>query len=482
MSLITDTSDRPIEIDGITPGSPGGPPAAASRRTAPAVKPAAQPAPAPALRNGVDVDPDGADRARADEAAARAAGFSPKPPIYQIGTLVNEIGVENFKASRAAHDAKPLLAEAVEKLVSRVEAERRVDRRTAIPALRMHPSGMLGTAADGEAGKQRMIPLTERGLETLCAHVTPAGGRYLAQCPPELRAHNLNEWFPKGTKEVTRTDPKTKIETTTTEPREVTVRCRRRPDGTPEIFAVGGPRYTAYDVDKVAKSVANALKGVGDARAEITYDGYRATIDVLWHTNVQPSKAVAGEIFRVGLRVKAADDGSGGISVSLLLERNLCLNLIVIDFNKLLVGRRKHVGKVETIEAVVATYLDASAERLGHFVKAWDNGTAEDILERYDLQNVDEVIRGLVLNRVVWVAGVEPEAMQERLRRAWDKEPGYSRNAFINAITRCAHEEEWQRWSDVEDLESTAGELLFQKVWNCVPPVEIDPASLLDMT
>ena len=152
MSLITDTSDRPIEIDGITPGSPGGPPAAASRRTAPAAKPAA---PAPALRNGVDVDPDGADRARADEAAARAAGFSPKPPIYQIGTLVNEIGVENFKASRAAHDAKPLLAEAVEKLVSRVEAERRVDRRTAIPALRMHPSGMLGTAADGEAGKQR---------------------------------------------------------------------------------------------------------------------------------------------------------------------------------------------------------------------------------------------------------------------------------------------------------------------------------------
>jgi hypothetical protein len=478
MSLITDT-DRPIEIDGITPGTPGGPPAPQTRRTA--AKPAPIAAPAPALRNGVDVCPDGAARAKADEDAARAAGFSPKPPIYQIGTLVNELGIENFKASRADHDAKPLLGDAVAKLIATVQAERRVDRKTAIPELRMHPSGMLGTRADGEAGKQRMLPLTERGLETLCSHVTPAGGRYLAQCPPELRAYNLNEWFPKGTKEVTRTDPKTKIETTTTEPREVTVRCRRRKDGSPEIFAVGGPRYTAYDVDRVASSVAAALKGVGDARATITYDGYRATIDVLWHTNVQPSKAVAGEIFRVGLRVKAADDGSGGISVSLLLERNLCLNLIVIDFNKLLVGRRKHVGKVETIEAVVAGYLDASAERLGHFVKAWDNGTAEDILERYNLHDVDEVIRGLVLNRVVWVAGVEPEVMQERLRRAWDKEPGYSRNAFLNAITRCAHEEEWQRWSDVEDLESTAGELLFARTWNCVPPADVDPNSLLEM-
>lgn len=473
-------TDREIEIDGFTPGTPGGPPAPAAKRTR-----SPQPAPAPAApapRNGIDVDPDGADRARADEAAARAAGFSPKPPIYQIGTLVNELGIANFKASRAAHDAKPLLVDAVAKLVTAVEAERRVDRKIAIPELRMHPSGMLGTRADGEAGKQRMLPLTERGLETLCSHVTPAGGRYLAQCPADLRAYNLNEWFPKGVREVERVDPKTKERTTVTEPREVTVRCRRRKDGSAEIFAVGGPRYTAYDVDKVAGAVATALKGVGDARATITYDGYRASIDVLWHTNVQPSKAVAGEIFRVGLRVKAADDGSGGISVSLLLERNLCLNLIVIDFNKLLVGRRKHVGKVETIEAVVASYLDASAERLGHFVKAWDNGTAEDILERYNLHDVDEVIRGLVLNRVVWVAGVDPEDMQARLRRAWDREPGYNRNAFINAITRCAHEETWQRWSDVEDLESTAGELLFQKVWNCVPPAEIDPGSLLDMT
>ena len=35
-----------------------------------------------------------------------------------------------------------------------------------------------------------------------------------------------------------------------------------------------------------------------------------------------------------------------------------------------------------------------------------------------------------------------------------------------DAITRAAHEEEWRSWSDSEELESTAGELLYQPVWN----------------
>jgi hypothetical protein len=56
--------------------------------------------------------------------------------------------------------------------------------------------------------------------------------------------------------------------------------------------------------------------------------------------------------------------------------------------------------------------------------------------------------------------------MITRLRRAWEKEPGYSKTAYLNAITRCAHSEEWRSWEDAEELESTAGELLYQPVWN----------------
>ena len=68
-------------------------------------------------------------------------------------------------------------------------------------------------------------------------------------------------------------------------------------------------------------------------------------------------------------------------------------------------------------------------------------------------------------------AGVRKGEMYRRLRRAWEKEPGHSRVAFVNAITRAAHEEPWQRWTDEEDLERTGGRLLYAKVWN----VDITP-------
>ena len=33
-----------------------------------------------------------------------------------------------------------------------------------------------------------------------------------------------------------------------------------------------------------------------DARAEVVYDGYRARLSVLFHSNIQPERCVAGEI------------------------------------------------------------------------------------------------------------------------------------------------------------------------------------------
>lgn len=43
----------------------------------------------------------GAQRAAADEALARQLGFSPKPPVFEIGTVVNSVGVDNFQIGRA---------------------------------------------------------------------------------------------------------------------------------------------------------------------------------------------------------------------------------------------------------------------------------------------------------------------------------------------------------------------------------------------
>jgi len=82
------------------------------------------------------------------------------------------------------------------------------------------------------------------------------------------------------------------------------------------------------------------------------------------------------------------------------------------------------------------------------------------------VSDVESVLRGLVHNKVVHVSGVKPEEMYERLLRAYQAEPGYGRDAIVNAVTRCAHSEIWSRWTDVEDLERKGGELLFAKAWN----------------
>jgi hypothetical protein len=405
---------------------------------------------------GVDagaVDAEGAARAKADEVAAVSIGLSPKPPVYEIGSRVNSTGVANFKRSAEKHEEKPWLTDLSKTFDAQIAAEQRADYLIPASAITVGETGVVHFASPaGQDGlvKEVNALLTERAMFGLASRVTPGGAKYLAPCPPALRAANLNHWL------------KQRGET------ELTLRTRNAPqfDGRlaeHEIFAACGPKYAAHDVDQVMRQAAEQIGH--NARGTVRYDGYRMTLDAIFHTNVEPKNAVAGEFFKGLIRMKAADDGSGSINVSLGLWRNLCLNLIIIDFAKVLVGKRAHIG-VDTIAEDVAELMKVANERIGLIVGKWSDASAENILERYDLGDADAVIRGLVLNGAVKAPGVKSEDMITRLRRAWEKEPGYSKTAFLNAITRCAHSEEWRSWEDAEELESTAGELLYQPVWN----------------
>ena len=396
------------------------------------------------------VDAEGAARAKADEELAKLIGLAPKPPVYEIGSRVNEIGVGNFRASRAKWDEYPTLPELERMFCERIANEKRADFLMPAQAIRALDDGTIEfttPASDGSAASElHKARLTERALLGMASRVTPGGAKYLAQCPADLRAANLNHWLGK------RGDA------------ELTLRTREAIDGSgPELYAACGPRYAAFDADKVMRKAAAAIGH--DARAKVTYDGYRMTLDAIFHTNVKPEKAVAGEFFKGMIRMRAADDGSGSINVSLGLWRNLCLNLIIIDFSQVLVGRRAHIS-ADTIEADIAELMAVANERIGMVVSKWSEANAEEILGRYDLQDVDAVFRGLVMNHGIRTTGVKPEEMIVRLHRAWEREPGYSKASILNAITRAAHEEEWRSWSDAEELESAAGELLYQPVWN----------------
>lgn len=450
-----------------------------------ATAPVAAPAPSSRTRQAIPViaasnqdaervDAVGAARATADELMAKSLGFSPKPPVYEIGTVVNTIGVENFARSRSDWAAMPSLPELANTFTDRIALERREDLKVQALALRANNAGKLGLFASADLaasddGMPSAIFLTsERALDGLATHVTPGGSSYLKQCPPALRAQNLNHWLAQATRvdaRATKKEREAKGPATgdVLKPQELTLRTRARRGGQREIYSVVGPKYAAFNVDRVAREAAAGIGG--DARGVVTYDGYKMTLDATFHSNIAPQNAVAGEFFKGCVRIQAADDGTGSVKVSLGLWRNLCRNLIIVDFDKVLVGSRKHVGAT-TIEADIRELMESASERIHLMVGKWSEASTEDVLARYDLQDVDQVFRGLVINGCVTATGVKPEEMVKRLHTAWEREPGYNKTAILNAITRSAHEQTWSSWADTEELESQAGELLYQKVWN----------------
>jgi len=231
------------------------------------------------------------ERALADAAAAKAAGFSLRPPIYAIGTAVNATGERNFRQSRRDFEALPFATDACAALAEGVEAERRADLTVDAPSLTMLPDGRLSS----DFGS---LPLSERALEGLGRLVTPGGAGYLASCPPDLRATNVNHWLAGAMR---------RDRDGVFKPRQMTLRARQSGSGC-EIFSIVGPRYAPLDIDVIATQLHGVVPK--DARADVVYDGYRARLSVLFHSNIEAEHCVAGEIFKAGLSITTADDGT----------------------------------------------------------------------------------------------------------------------------------------------------------------------------
>ena len=125
---------------------------------------------------------------------------------------------------------------------------------------------------------------------------------------------------------------------------------------------------------------------------------------------------------------------------------------------------------VEKFAEAVEVGIAEAMQKVSVFVGKWSEATLENVVDKYGAHNIEDVFRGLVFNKVVHVANTSPKAMFERLMNAWYKEPGYDKTAVVNAVTRAAHEETWGKWTDVEDLETVGGQLLYQPVWNVEIP------------
>jgi hypothetical protein len=430
--------------------------AVASGEQAPIVQPPGDVAP------GV-VDPAGKARAGAGLAAGRKAGFAMMDPIYDLGMRVIDVGVENARRSRLDHDAKPTVAEACTSLADRIKGENRRQIPVKAGSIRMAPDGKVLAAS------RKARPLTYRAFEAMVSRLGYGGVEYLARCPAELRAANVNGWRKVLAKE----DPQ----------RQVRLRVRNGAEGE-EVFAVVSKGYTVFDADKIAEAIK--LASPADARGAITYDPNtsRTRIEVLFHSDVQPKHYVAGESFKAGVIVRSDDTGAGGVRVEAAIWQNLCLNLIVLNKASLRIASIRHAGGVKALAEKFRAAFDEALGSLGYFLDAWGYACEEDVRARLHARGVvlpsdpEEVLWGIfngILEReLVTIPGDRVKAI-EALVRCWRfdesgatksdvalRAGGITRAAIVNSFTRFCHTELVAGDPFVEDeIQRAAGALLW---------------------
>lgn len=438
------------------------------------------------IRDEKTITAENLERLTLQERLASANGFSLAPPIYALGTPVNETGVANFRKSRQEFESLPPAAIVFAPFLNRVASEVRRDVTVRVNELRMSADGRICRPANDPT---KMLFLdgarSLRGiLERTACDEPGAAATYLATIPVDRRAREVNEWLSR-TDDRTKAVLRTRLALAPVEASRIDVRMPAststalmiRPEAYGrECYAVVSERYaTGMEVDVIARAILESIeRGLfpGDARGEVLYDGRRATIRALWHSDVQPEFVCAGEIFKAGMSIDAADDRSGGIDVDGILWRNLCLNLIIIDENHQSFGSRRHMGTTRDLTEWLFEAMRGASKSVAAFAELWSRSRSlrldapsvtRDIpadATGDQARIVSGVMRGLVKSERLALPGFRGEAAINALLGSWRREPEFSKVGIVNAITRAAHELPLRSAFGGDVIEAQAGAVL----------------------
>lgn len=420
-----------------------------------------------ATSGGQPIDEAGKVRSNEARLEMKLNGFAPKMPIYDVGSRVVKWGVDNARQSRQQYDALPLIPQVCGNVIQAVARE---DRRDVVverlAEVRMRENGLVHSRPDAGG-----LALSEPAFGGLINRAGIGKGHsYLAMCPPELRALNINHWmsdlkFNERADEVKALARKEKWE-----PKDAKFRTRLN-GGEREIFAVVSGSYGAFDADKIAQALS--IASPDGARGKAVYDGTRLKAEVLFHTNVAPEQFVAGEFFKAGVIVRSDDTGGGAIRISAVVWQNLCLNLIILDECVQEIKAIRHVGSVE---ALAKKFQEGFAQALGTidgFLAKWNYAVQDDVgamvaqVQGIAIETVlPGFFNGILERELVAVRGPRKDIVQN-LVRMYEKDTSaavvgkdfLSRAAVVNAFTRYAHEVNNDPF-EADSIERAAGGLL----------------------
>lgn len=355
------------------------------------------------------------------------SGFAPSPPLHLVGAAVSRRDEHQLR-SRRNWDELPLLAEAVEGIAEHVRSEHRFDETMPVNALSMREDGQI--VFDGEP-----IAVELSAFRQLCQRAgIPGGSMYLSSCPPPLRATNLNHWLPRA---------------------EGDVKLRqRRPNSHTSLYAVVSPSYAAYDTPDLLLEAAGMIADT--ARIEASYDGLHLRFRAILEVDVPVSEV--GDVFKAGIEIASADDGTGALKIASVLWRALCLNLMVFSLKRRATVRRVHRGVEVDMAAALFVGIREAKAAIGPFTDLWSRARQERVADSGNDRL--PLLERLFEHKLLQTPGIRASEAVNAIRLAWDLEYDLTRAGLVNAVSRAAHEFPWPSVAVAEGLELQAGHLL----------------------
>lgn len=399
--------------------------------------PAAPRAPEPELVPGESIVP--AAKARADEEQVlleQSMGISLGKAFYANGTKMLAVGEKTAMGLRTDWLQQPTVGEATERFQALIASEQRKDYLVPLKYTRIADDGALTTTVDASHFGETGLIMNDHSWKQLVA-------RGPKDIPASLR-YNVNAWLDKsGSVGLFRT---------------------RHPNdaGDRRCFAVMSDVYQSYSVDKLAEQVRKQMPK--DAHANIVYDGSFTKIEVSFANDFKLDEVGVGRLHKVMAVISTSDDGTAPLSVSFKAVRIRCINCTLIDDEKVLF-RKMHLG--HGFEEAVNFAIGKAETAISIFGDRWRAANEQSYHNKYDGTplSAQDVFQRLVAHDYVRVPGYGKVEAVELLMTAWNEEPGDTAAAVNRAITRLAHEGSFSSPWATDELEETAGRLLFQNVY-----------------
>jgi len=390
-------------------------------------------------------------RAEAQLKIATDGGFSIPETGFALGTAVVQMGVDNGYIKRVEHNAKPKVKEGCERIIARVDAERRRDAVVAVSKLSIDPKtgDLLGVP-----GLDSVVS-SPRGWAQLLNLMKGApyhAAAYTANLPADWRSHEF-ERIKKASNG-----------------REVTLRLRY-PGGRsarPEHFSTVTDRYSPFGVKEGCQTIIDMVdqgKLSGDLRLESHYRGGSAKLSLCGFTDVKPENFVCGEIFSAGLGLRLSDDKSSGNSGWAEFIRNLCLNLLCLGVGKAAVFSVRHIGSAAELEQALIEGLHRANETVQPFLDMWGMARKQSL----DALDLIATVKRLTAaedgakkaEAYISIPGVDAPLLMNWILEAHRLEPEMTKAGLVNAVSRTPQVGKFPDAVEAEAiLASAAGRIL----------------------